>query len=127
MRYFAPARGRPPGCASGIAEAIARKLKVEVPVIVKSAKEFAAIVAENPFKVDAAEHSRFLVAFTQEPEALGELAAIEPLIKPPERFVIGKHAAYLYCADGILKSKAGEALLGKSWTPCHDYEISPPR
>ena len=72
--------GTPARFASEIAGAIARKLKLEVAVIVKSAKE---------------------------------LAAIEPLIKPPERFAIGKHAAYLYCGDGILKSKAGEALLGK--------------
>jgi len=106
--------GTPARLASGIAEAIARKLKVEVPVIVKSAKELAAIVAENPVQVGPAEHSRFLVAFTQEPAALGHLAAIEPLTQPPERFAIGKHAAYLYCPNGILKSKAGEALLGKA-------------
>lgn len=111
---FRSRAGTPARLASGIAEAIARKLKVEVPVIVKSAKELAAIVAENPVKVGPAEHSRFLVAFTQAPAALGDLAAIEPLTKPPERFAIGKHAAYLYCADGILKSKAGEALLGKA-------------
>ena len=111
---FRSRAGTPARLASGIAEAIARKLKVEVPVIVKSAKELAAIVAENPVNVGPAEHSRFLVAFTQEPAALGDLAAIEPLTKPPERFVIGKHAAYLYCPDGILKSKAGEALLGKA-------------
>jgi uncharacterized protein (DUF1697 family) len=33
---------------------------------------------------------------------------------PPERFAIGKKAAYLLCAAGILESKAGEALLGKT-------------
>lgn len=98
---------------SAIAQAIARKLKVEVPVIVKSVKELAVIVADNPFEVGAADHSRFLVAFTQEPEALAELAAIASLVTPLERFAIGRHAAYLHCADGILKSKAGEALLGK--------------
>jgi len=104
----APAR-----IASDIAGAISRKLKVEVPVIVKSAREFAAIVADNPFEVGASDHSRFLVAFTQDAAALSELAPIEPLVMPPERFAIGGQAAYLYCADGILKSKAGEALLGK--------------
>ncbi|MEX8500212.1 MAG: hypothetical protein AB3X40_07370, partial [Leptothrix ochracea] len=33
---------------------------------------------------------------------------------PPEQFLIGKNAAYLHCATGILESKAGEALLGKA-------------
>ena len=102
-----------PRIASGIAQAISRKLKVDVPVIVKSAKELTAIVAGNPFQVGPADHSRFLVAFTQEAESLEDLAAIAPLVTPPERFAIGRHAAYLHCADGILKSKAGEALLGR--------------
>ena len=35
------------------------------------------------------------------------------MLQPPERFHIGNHAAYLHCADGILESKAGSALLGK--------------
>ena len=100
--------------ASAIAGAIARKLKVEVPVMVKSAKELAAIVAENPIAVDAAEYPRFLVAFAQEPNALSGLAVIEPLVQPPEGFAIGRHAAYLHCAHGILESKAAAALLGKA-------------
>lgn len=111
---FRAGSGTPRSHASAIAAAIARKLKVKVPVIVKSAKELAAIVAANPFQVDEAEHSRFLVAFTQEPKFLGDLTAIEPVVKAPERFAIGKHAAYLHFAGGILKSKAGEALLGKA-------------
>ena len=28
--------------------------------------------------------------------------------------MVGEHAAYLWCPDGILSSKAGEALLGKA-------------
>jgi uncharacterized protein (DUF1697 family) len=44
---------------------------------------------------------------------LAELSGIEPMLRSRERFAIGRHAAYLHCADGILKSKAGEALLGK--------------
>jgi len=110
---FRSRSGAPARIASEIAGAVSRKLKVEVPVIVKSAKEFAAIVADNPFEVGAPDHSRFLIAFTQDTATLAELAPIELLVRPPERFAIGRHAAYLHCADGILKSKAGEALLGR--------------
>jgi uncharacterized protein (DUF1697 family) len=106
--------GTPARLASAIAESITRKLKVEVPVIVMSSKQLAAIVAGNPFRVDETEHSRFLVAFTQETKALEDLASIQPHVKAPERFAIGKHAAYLHCADGILESRAGEALLGRA-------------
>ena len=52
-------------------------------MIVKSAKDLAAILAENPFAVDAAQHSRFLVAFAPDREALSGLAAIEPLVQLP--------------------------------------------
>ena len=39
---------------------------------------------------------------------------LEALVAPPEGFAVGKHAAYLHCASGILESKAAEALLGKA-------------
>ena len=111
---FTAAGGTPVRHAADIASALASKLKVEVPVIVKSAKELAAIVAGNPIKAEAADHSRLLVAFAQDSKAISGLAAIEPLIVPPERFAVGKGAAYLLCARGILESEAGAALLGKA-------------
>lgn len=111
---FRAAKGTSAKHAANIAAAITEHLQVEVPVIVKSATELAAIVSENPINTEASAHSRFLVAFVQDPKALPALAAIEPLVVPPEQFAVGKHAAYLLCAAGILESKAGEALLGKA-------------
>ena len=110
---FRAARGTPAKHSADIAAAISTQLNVEVPVIVKSASELATIVSENPVKPAADEHSRYLVAFVQDTKALSGLAAIESLAVPPEQFAIGKNAAYLLCAAGILQSKAGEALLGK--------------
>lgn len=111
---FHAAKGTPARHAADIAAAIAAQLKVEVPVIVKSARELAAIVSENPIKAAADEHPRLLAAFVQDPKALAGLAAVEALVVPPEQFAVGKSAAYLLCAIGILESKAGEALLGKA-------------
>lgn len=111
---FRAARGGPATHAPRIAAALADSLGVDVPVIVKSAAEFAAIVAENPIKFDVADHSRLLVAFTQDRQALAGLAPIRALLVSPEQFAIGENAAYLLCAAGILQCKAGEALLGKA-------------
>ncbi len=111
---FGAQTGTPAKHAKNIAAAISTQLKLEVPVIVKSTSELAAILAENPIKARADEHSRFLVAFVQDTEALSSLEAIESLVVPPEKYAIGKNAAYLLCAAGILESKAGEALLGKA-------------
>ncbi len=111
--FRAPA-GTPARHSANISAAIFTQFKFEVPVVVKSARELATILSENPIKAAADEHSRFLVALVQDTKALSSVAAIEPLVVPPERFALGKSAGYLFCAAGIPESKAGRALLGKS-------------
>jgi uncharacterized protein (DUF1697 family) len=99
--------------AARIQAALAETLNVEVPVVVKSAQDLAAIEAENGLVSIATDPSRLLVAFTGDPEALRGLVALSPLVAPPEQLLLGRHAVYLWCPDGILASRAGEALLGK--------------
>jgi len=101
------------GHADRIRIAIAARLNVEVPVIVKSAKNMVEIETGNTLAPIATDPSRLLVAFTSDGNALAELVALSTLVCPPEQLQLGEHAAYLWCPDGILKSKAGEALLGK--------------
>ena len=101
------------GSAVKLAAAIAGQLKVVVQVIVKSAQEFSSIVAGNPLRASAQEHSRLLVAFVQDAKSLASMTAIAALVVAPERFAVAKNAAYLLCARGILESKAAAALLGK--------------
>jgi len=111
---FCAASGTPGQHAARIASAISSELKVEVPVVVVSAKALATIVAGNPIKAEAPEYSRLLVVFAQDAKTLSGLAAIGPLVVPPEEFAVGRKAAYLLCAIGILESKAGAALLGRA-------------
>jgi uncharacterized protein (DUF1697 family) len=93
---------------------IADTMGVEVPVIVKSAKEFETIVAGNALAASATDPSRLLVAFTADSDALEGLAALKALVVAPERLLAGRHAVYLWCPGGILASRAAEALLGKA-------------
>ena len=111
---FHATKGASAQYAEAIAAAISDKLKVQVPVVVKSASELATIISENPISAEASAHSRFLAIFVQDSKALPGLAAIEALVVAPEQFHIGRNAAYLFCAAGILESKAGAALLGKA-------------
>jgi uncharacterized protein (DUF1697 family) len=97
-----------------VRQALRDGLGVDVPVIVKSAAEMAAIAAGNPLQDQATDPARLLVAFTATPADLAGLAALTALVQAPERLHIGTHAAYLWCASGILQSKAGAALLGKA-------------
>jgi len=89
---------------------------VDTPVIVKSAQEVAAIIAENPMAADDLEAKRLIVVFRQDPKTLRDLDAVGAVVKKPERWHLGRHAAYLYCANGILQSAAGKALLGHKHT-----------
>jgi uncharacterized protein (DUF1697 family) len=102
------------------AAAIARRLAVEggllAPVMVKSARELAAIIAENPFANLDLNPSRILVAFAAEAQGLAALESIAALAQSPDRFHLGTHAAYAYCKAGSLASPVGSALLGKQGT-----------
>jgi len=100
--------------AAEIATSIAAVLNVAVPVVVKSSSEYEAIIKDNPFVSHAVDRSRLLVSFTQDSKALSTLASLAALAGPPDEFSLGKHAAYLHCATGILESKIGAAVLGKA-------------
>jgi uncharacterized protein (DUF1697 family) len=97
--------------AGRIREAVLKKLGVDALVIVKSGKDVAAIVAGNELGDVAHDHSRLLVAFTNETRALNSLKALAETPWGEEKIHVGKHAAYLWCAHGILESKAAAVLL----------------
>lgn len=110
---FHAAGGSSAAHASAIASAIGTRLKLDVPVIVKSAKEFSAIASANPMTGKTINPTRVLIAFAQNNSALSQLALIRARVRSPERFVLGRKAAYFHCPDGILKSEAAVGLLGK--------------
>lgn len=112
--FRAPSRTRSPAkLAAGLARELQAQLAVDVPVIVVSASDLDAIVRDNPLSFGDADHPRLLVAFTADARALAGLDALRPLLAPREQLAIGAKAAWLLCANGILDSRAGEALLGK--------------
>ena len=97
--------------AARIREAVLRKTGVDALVIVKSAKDMAAIVAGNELQKVATDPSRLLVALTNDNKAFKSVAALADISWGDERIHVGKHAAYLWCANGILDSKAAASLL----------------
>ncbi|MBV8603553.1 MAG: DUF1697 domain-containing protein [Pelomonas sp.] len=113
---FLSAARQPEKLAAEIAAQLFDKLGFEVPVVVKSDAELARVVADLPWDVTAEglDPSRLLVAFVPTPDALAALRdRTAALVAPPERFHVGREAAYLYCGSGILESRAGAALVGK--------------
>jgi len=103
-----------PTHAHRIETALAESFGIETHVIVKSAADLAAICAENELAAIATDPSRLLVACTARAGDLRSLELLAPLTRPPEKFLLGRHAAYLWCPNGILESRAAQALLGKA-------------
>lgn len=111
-------RKQPAALAEAIRAQLLEALQVEVPVVVKSADEVAAIMAALPWQKElqsgAADPSRVLVTFAQSAETLKGLSVVAQKAGPKDHWAVGERAAYLWCPEGILESPAGEALLGKA-------------
>lgn len=100
--------------AEAVSAALVHKFGVSTPVIVKSAAEVSRVISEAPMTPPAEDHSRFLVAFGPDEEALQALSPLLHILGDRERLVITKQAAYLHCPAGLLESRVGEAMLGKA-------------
>ena len=94
-----------------IRKAVAKQLGVDAFVIVKSEKDVAAIIQGNELGKIADDPSRLLIALTGDVKSLAAVKSLAGADWGEERVCVGKHAAYLWCANGILESKAAVALL----------------
>lgn len=101
----------PAAIAKNIRKAVVEKLGVDALVIIKSAKEFSAAVAGNKLGAIATDPSRFLAVFTQDAKSLAALNALAKDEWSGDKLQVGKHAAYAWCANGLLESKLAIALL----------------
>ena len=80
----------------------------EIPVILRRADEWGALVAGNPFP--HAEHDRLLVSLLREDPPAGALGAIDGASFAPEEFVLSGRDVYLHLPDGFGRAKLPSAL-----------------
>ena len=97
--------------AGRIRAEVAKKLGVDALVIVKTDKDVAGIIQGNELGRIATDASRLLVAMANDARAIAALQEVARQKWGDEKVHVGKHAAYLWCANGILESKAAVALL----------------
>jgi uncharacterized protein (DUF1697 family) len=105
--------------AKQLRAAILEHTGVDCEVIVKTAADLAAAIAEHPLRRHADDDARMLVLFTQDASALAELRSLEERDWAPEAFAVGSHAAWLWCANGVNESRLSKAtgkLLGQRGT-----------
>jgi uncharacterized protein (DUF1697 family) len=107
------------GLAADLAEAIEAEFGFAVPVVVRTAREMAAVVAGDPFAGVAADPARYLVTFMAEPPDPDRVAALPPVEGAGDYRVEGREL-YLWLPDGIqgtpLASWKWDTLLGPPGT-----------
>ena len=102
--------GTPATLAKQLQAALLAQCAVDCEVIVKTAADLAAAIGEHPLRQHADDDARMLVMFTQDASALHELKALEAVDWAPEAFAVGRHAAWLWCASGIIESRVAKAV-----------------
>jgi uncharacterized protein (DUF1697 family) len=96
--------------AKRLRAAIADRTGVDCEVIVKTAADLEAAIAEHPLRRHADDDSRLLVMFTQSAATLAELKPLEAGDWAPEAFAVRTHAAWLWCANGVIESRVAKAV-----------------
>lgn len=102
--------GAPAALAAKLKAAILARTGVDCEVIVKTAAELAAAIAEHPLRHHANDDARLLVMFTQDAAALASLKTLEAGDWAPEAFAVSEHAAWLWCANGVIESRMSKAV-----------------
>ena len=100
----------PDAMGKRIEAALSARTGVSARVLVLSAEVFSSVVGENELMDQAGDPARLLVAFCGDPARLRELAPLMERKWHPEALVVGRFAAYLWCAGGIVGSALAEAV-----------------
>lgn len=96
--------------AEELRQALAKKTGVSSRFTLRSSDDLAMIVTSNPLLKIATDHTRLFAAFVTDP---ADMAKVKPLAKQdwkPEAVAIGPNVIYVWCPNGLLESKATEAV-----------------
>jgi uncharacterized protein (DUF1697 family) len=102
--------GTPAAHAKALKAALHEKTGVDADIVVITAAELAAAIAEHPLRHLANEDARMLVMFVQDPSTLAKLRPLEAADWSPDALAAGAHAAWLWCASGINDSRLVKAV-----------------
>lgn len=102
--------GTPAAHARQLRAAILERTGIDCEVIVKTAADIAAALAEHPLRHHADDASKLLVMFTQDATSLDALKPLAAQDWAPEAFAVGEQAAWLWCANGVIESRIGKAV-----------------
>jgi uncharacterized protein (DUF1697 family) len=100
---------RPDVVAATVRSQIAARFGLQVPVVVRSAKEIAVVLTANPFLADEPDISWLHVMFLEDTPPPALIAALDPQRSPPDRFAVRGRDVYLHLPNGAAKTKLTNA------------------
>jgi uncharacterized protein (DUF1697 family) len=107
---FSSGRALKKSAAEELRAALEKKTGVSSRFTLRSAAELGAVVEANPLLKVATDYTRLFAVFVTDP---ADLAKVKPLVGQawkPEQVVLGPGVVYLWCPNGLLESKATEAV-----------------
>jgi uncharacterized protein (DUF1697 family) len=107
---FEAARPDADNLSASIDKALQAKRGFSAAVIVMTAADLNAIIRADRLLKLAKDPAKHLVAFVARPAVLTEARALLERSWKPDAIAIGRKAAYLWCAKGIIKSELMKAF-----------------
>jgi uncharacterized protein (DUF1697 family) len=92
-----------------ITKSIFEHFGFNIPVVTRTADEFGKIINANPFLRADADERALHVAFLADLPDRTRLEALDPDRSPPDEFVVVDREIYLYCPNGLARSKLTNA------------------
>lgn len=92
-----------------IAQAIAKKFRLEVPVVARGAQELTAVMRNNPYLASGADPDRLYVAFLADEPDPAAVKSLDATRSPPDSFHVRGKEIYLCLPNGAGKSKLTNA------------------
>lgn len=112
--FTTPTPAQPADLEEAITARIAADLGMDVPVMVRTGDELAAVVDDNPFTSRTSDPKQLHVAFLSVAPADDKIAGLAPDAYAPDELAVADRALHLYRPNGIMGSRLPdlEKLLG---------------
>jgi uncharacterized protein (DUF1697 family) len=92
---------------------IEKEFGLEIPVVVRTRAQVAAIVKRNPLGKVAKNPKRYQVSFLEKKPTAALMRKLEAVAAPTERVVSAGREIYAWHPEGVARSKLWAALAGK--------------
>jgi uncharacterized protein (DUF1697 family) len=93
---------------------ISAEFGLEIPVVVRTRAQLAAVVKRNPLGKVATNPKRYQVSFLEKKPSSALMRKLEEVATPGERVVAHGREIYAWHPEGVARSKLWAALAGKS-------------